>query len=142
MERVKIEKTFSLIRKKDIVRELFFSGIGCLFFMIIVPFFPKKFWDEEYRTTLILLILLTSLLAFTLLNQVNSKKKIFNIDYNRNVIIFSIIIKNSSSFPFGIVAPEARAFQDDNRASLATAFALLGDFRQVDDKPAGKPVVS
>lgn len=91
MKKEKFKESTLSFFKLDIIQELFFSAIGCGLFFLIYHFFPKQYWDETYRTTIILILGLSFFLIFILLNQIHSERGIFKIDYKRNIILFSIL---------------------------------------------------
>jgi len=84
----------------DIVQELFYSGIGILPFLIIYNFLPTRFWSDPNRNVIISLLVLSFFLVFLLFNQPNSKKKILNVDYKRNIVLFTIFNLAILSFLF------------------------------------------
>ena len=91
MNKEKFKSTLHSIIKSDIIQELVYSGMGCIFFMILYPFFPEQYWDKTYRSTFILILLLSFLLLFIIINQANPKRDFLTINYKRNIILFSIL---------------------------------------------------
>ena len=90
MNREKIKRKLISIIKLDLFQELIFAGIGCLFFFILYPFFPKRYWNKTYRNIFILILILSFLLILLIFNQANPKRNFFKINYKRNIILFSI----------------------------------------------------
>ncbi len=90
MKQEKIKNSFLSFFKLDIIQELFFSGLVCSIFFIIFDFFPEKFWDKDYRRTIIVIFGLSFFLIFLIFNQTNSRFKLFKINFKRNIILFSI----------------------------------------------------
>ncbi len=92
----KIKKHLFSIIKLNLFQELFFSGIGCLFFIFLFHFFPKKFHFEsplkenKYPKLILATIFLGFFFVFILFNQPGSRMAFFKTNYKRNIIIFSI----------------------------------------------------
>ena len=91
MNKDKVKTPILSLFKLDIIQEITFSGIGCIFFMILYPFFPDHYWDKTFRTTFILVLLLAFLFIFLIFNQADPQGNFFKINYKRNIILFSIL---------------------------------------------------
>jgi hypothetical protein len=89
--------TLLKIKKLDILQEIFFSGIGCLFVILIFNLFPNDWHFDSsiknnYRPkTIIAIIVIIFLIIFLLSNRlsVNSNNSL-KINYKLNIIIFSM----------------------------------------------------
>ncbi len=90
MDKEKLRNSVKSVLKSDFIQELFFSSIGCLFFIGLYKFFPKQYWNAIYRTTFLLILTLSFFLIFLVLNQVNSKNNFYSVNYKRTIILFSI----------------------------------------------------
>jgi len=85
-----LKEKFLAITRIDFIQELFYSGLGLLALIFLYGIFPEFFWDEPYRNIICSIIVLSFFIIFIILNQPNSKCKIFKIDYKRNIILFTI----------------------------------------------------
>jgi hypothetical protein len=77
--------------KLDVIQELILAGIGCLFLLFIYRLFPNRFWDEKARNTICSLIILSFFIVYLILNQPNSNRNFFKVNYKRNIILFTIL---------------------------------------------------
>jgi len=96
----KIKAKLFEISKIDIVQEFFYAGIGTLVFLIIFSLFPRSFWEEKNRNIICAILVLSFFLIFILLNQPNSKKEFFKVNYKRNIILFTLFILSILLFLF------------------------------------------
>ena len=90
MDKKEFKDSILRVLKLDLIQELAFSSIGCGFFILLYNFFPNRYWDQIYRTTIILILTLSFFFVFVVFNQTDSNKKIFKVNYKRNIILFSI----------------------------------------------------
>ena len=90
MNKEKLESSIISFFKSDIIQEFSYSSIGCIFFIILYSFFPKQYWNETNRTTILLILTLSFFFVFIILNQFDSNKSFFKVNYKRNIILFSI----------------------------------------------------
>lgn len=94
------------IVKLEIFQETFASSIGCLLFIILFFFFPKHMYfsadsTKNFTAKLTLSIIVSSFfLVFIFLNQSNAAKDFFKVNYNRNIVLFSIFTFVTYSFLF------------------------------------------
>ncbi len=98
MEKKKYKSSLLSIFEKDIVQELFYSALGCGFFVLLYLFFPKHYWNKFYRSTIILILSLAFFLVFIFVSQIGSNKSSFKISYKKNIILFTVF--NFSIFLF------------------------------------------
>ena len=84
-----VSSTLSFL-KSDIIQEFFYSAIGCLFFILLYSLFPKQYWNVIFRKTIILILTLSFLFVFVILNQTDSRNNFFKVNYKRNLILFTI----------------------------------------------------
>ncbi|MFX1392000.1 MAG: arabinofuranosyltransferase [Promethearchaeota archaeon] len=91
MNKEKTKQSLFGVFKSDILQEFFFSGIGCVFFVIFFSFLPKQYWNEPYRTTFLVLLSIIFFLSLIIINQVG-KRNLLGVNYKRNIILFSIYI--------------------------------------------------
>ena len=116
------------ISKIDVVQEFFYAGIGTLPFLIIYIFLPRRFWSEPYRNIICSLIILSFFIVFIILNQPNSKKEIFKVNYKRNIILFTICNLAILSFLFYRTEFGYNGLYSDNfyRTAYITQMAYSG----------------
>ena len=100
MNRQKIRGSFQSFFKLDIIQEFFYSGIGCILSIILFYLFPKQYWKETYRITIILIFCLVFFFLFIIINQIGTDKKHFKVNYKVNIILFSIFSFSTHLFLF------------------------------------------
>ncbi|MFX0186779.1 MAG: arabinofuranosyltransferase [Candidatus Hodarchaeota archaeon] len=95
-----IKEKASELYKLDIFQEFLYAGIGCLAFIILFLLLPPVFWEEFYRNIICALITIGFFIIFVIFNQPNTRKKIFMVDYKRNIILFTVFSFAILSFLF------------------------------------------
>ena len=52
-----VKEEINKIFRYDIIKELFYAGIGCILFILLYSIFPKFFWEEIYRNIICAIII-------------------------------------------------------------------------------------
>jgi len=92
----KIKSNWLKLIKFDFFQELFFSGIGCIFFIFLFELFPKKFFfslsskTDKFAGIILAVIILSFFSIFIIFNQPDAKINFFKSSYKRNITLFSI----------------------------------------------------
>ena len=123
-----LKERFLAITKIDFLQELFYSGLGLLALIFLYSTFPKLFWDEPYRNIICAIIVFSFFIIFIILNQPNSKFKIFKIDYKRDIILFTIFNLAILLFLFYRTEYGLNGIHQDNfyRSAYTTQMAYSG----------------
>ena len=126
---MKTKKTLILTTlKSDLFQEITYAGIGCIIFIIIFSFLPKKAFEHPYRATIISLIVVSFFIIFIFLNQANPKNTFFKVNYKRNIILFSIFNFTTLFFIFFDTNYGSNGISGDNwyRTAYITRMAYSG----------------
>jgi len=86
--------------KISITKEFLYAGIGCLAFLLLYSLLPHAYWKEIYRNIICALIVFSFFIAFIILNQPNTKKNFLQVNYSRNIILFTVLNFAILSFLF------------------------------------------
>ncbi|MFX1445365.1 MAG: arabinofuranosyltransferase [Promethearchaeota archaeon] len=124
----KLKDQIKNLFKIEIVQEIIFSALGILIFNIVYLFLPSTLWSMPYRMIFCALLTLTFFMIFIFLNQPNSKNKILNVNYKRNIIIFTLFNVSILSFLFFRTELGYNGLQQDNfyRTIFITQMAHSG----------------
>lgn len=81
--------------KIDFIQEVFISLLGAFIFFLILLIVPKRLLfargrSRDYPKIFLSIIILSFLFIFILFNQKSTKIKLLEINYKRNIILFSI----------------------------------------------------
>lgn len=114
--------------KIEIVQEFFYAAIGTIAFQIIYSLFPRRFWDEPFRTTFCTLLILLFFIIFIVLNQSNSKTSFLKTNYKRNIILFTVFNLAILTFLFYRTEFGYNGLRADNfyRSAFVTQMAYSG----------------
>lgn len=114
--------------KSDFFQEIIYSALGCGIFTIIFFFLPDRFWEYPYREASCLIIIVSFLLIFIILNQAKPSNNFFKVNYKRNIILFSVLCFSIVCFLYFKTYFTTNGVQGDNfyRTALVTQMASSG----------------
>ena len=137
---MKKESLKVFFKNSDFIQELIYSAFGCGIFTLIFFFFPDKCWKSPYLSTICAILVLGFLILFLIFNQINPKYSIFKVNYNRNIILFSVFLYSIMCFLYFKTSFSTFGVQGDNfyRTAYITQMAHSGypqDFAYINLSP-------